>query len=150
MWSEAGINVDIEVMEYGQLLNDLDAGNFQAGIAGWSGRADPDQDITPFHHTDGSHNSSGSSNPELEEILDASRLATGEERLQLLNQAVQVIRDDVPYLFLVHAAHKFANGNNIAGLEAHPEGMIRLANVSKQSRGESVVQKVIIEARKIT
>jgi len=132
MWSEAGINVDIEVMEYGQLLNDLDAGNFQAGIAGWSGRADPDQDITPFHYTDGSHNYSGYSNPELEEILDASRLATGEERLQLLNQAVQVIRDDVPYLFLVHAAQKFAYGNNIAGLEAHPDGMIRLANVSKQ------------------
>lgn len=132
MWSEVGISVNIEVMEYGQVLNDLDAANFQAGMAGWSGRADPDQDITPFNYTDGSHNYAGYSNQELDALLDASRLATGEERLQLLHQAVQIIRDDVPYLFLVHAAQKIAYGNDIHGLSAHPDGMIRLAGVSKQ------------------
>lgn len=132
MWAEAGITVEIEVMEYGQVLNDLDTGNFQAGLAGWSGRADPDQDITPFNYTNGSHNYAGYSNPELDALLDASRLAMGPERVDLLHQAVQVIRDEVPYLFLVHAAQKIAYSNDIQGLSAHPDGMIRLAGVSKQ------------------
>lgn len=131
MWADAGITARIEVMEYGQLLNDLDEGNFQAGIAGWSGRADADQDITPFHYTDGSHNYSGYSNPELNAVLNASQLATGDARVALIHEAVQVLRDDVPYVYLVHAAQKIAYDNSISGLHAHPDGMLRLVGVSK-------------------
>jgi len=132
MWAEAGIQAKIEVMEYGQLLNDLDNANFQASLAGWSGRADPDQDITPFNYTNGSHNYAGYSSAELDSVLDASRLASGAERVDLIHQAVQILRDDVPYIFLVHQAQKIAYGNDIHGLSAYPDGMIRLAGVTKQ------------------
>jgi len=131
MWAEAGISAKIEVMEYGQLLNDLDAGSYQAGLAGWSGRADPDQDITPFNRTGGNENMANFSDPELDALLDEQRLARGDARVALLHEAVEVIRDRVPYIYLVHPAQKIAYGNDIHGLHAHPDGMIRLAGVSK-------------------
>ena len=135
MWAEAGITASIEVMEYGQLLNDLDAGSYQAGLAGWSGRADPDQDITPFNRTGGNENMANFSSPELDALLDEQRLAQGEARVALLHQAVDLLRDQVPYIYLVHPAQKIAYSNDIHGLHAHPDGMIRLASVSKGNRG---------------
>lgn len=132
LWDQVGIDVEIEVIEYGQVLNDLYAGLYQASLVGWSGRADPDQDIYPFHYTGGSMNYSGYSNAELDVLLDASRLQSGDERRDTILAALDIIREDVPYVYLVHASQKNAYAAGVSGIDIHPDGMIRLHHATRE------------------
>ena len=69
----AGINMQIEKVEFGTLLDQLDKHNFQVGALGWSGRPDPDQNVYDFFITDGKNNNAGYSNPQVDEQLKAAR-----------------------------------------------------------------------------
>src|SRR5207244_5947384 len=65
----AGIDMQIEKVEFGTLLDQLQKGNYQAAALGWSGRPDPDQNIYDFFVTGGAQNDSGLSNPKEDELL---------------------------------------------------------------------------------
>ncbi|BDG61644.1 ABC transporter substrate-binding protein [Caldinitratiruptor microaerophilus] len=132
MLAEAGIRMNIQQVEWGQLLDDLDNLRHQAGAVGWSGRAEPDQNIYAFHYTGGGFNNSGYSNPVVDQLLDKSRVTQGTEREQVFRQVLEILRDDVPYIYLYYPAQKLAYSPKVKGLTNHPDGMIRLENVTKE------------------
>src|SRR5581483_869900 len=53
---EAGFDVKLNVMEFASSLQAGYAGNFQAYLIGWSGRADPDGNMWQMLHTTGTFN----------------------------------------------------------------------------------------------
>jgi peptide/nickel transport system substrate-binding protein len=131
----AGINVKLEQEDFGTLLEDSSNGNFQALALGWSGRIDPDLNIYDFVTTDGDFNDSGYSNPKVDKLLGKARTIDDEaQRKKLYDQAMDILHEDVPYVYLYHSntTTDFAMQKNVKGFTAYPDGILRLAEVSKQ------------------
>ena len=130
----AGIDVKLEQLEFGTLLEDSSSGDFEALHLGWSGRVDPDLNIYDFMTTDGDFNDSGYSNPEVDELLNEARTTSDEaERKELYTQTMEILHEEVPYVYLYHSntTTDFAMQSNVQGFTAYPDGILRLANVSK-------------------
>lgn len=131
----AGIDVKLEQLEFGRLLEDSTSGNFEALFLGWSGRIDPDLNIYPFMVTDGDFNDTGYSNPEVDKLLNEAR-TTGDQarRKELYGQVMDILHEDVPYVYLYHnnSTTDFAMQKNVTGFEPYPDGIMRLAGVGKQ------------------
>ncbi|HUZ63275.1 MAG TPA: ABC transporter substrate-binding protein, partial [Acetobacteraceae bacterium] len=70
MEQEAGFNVKIRAMEFASSLQAGYHGNFQAYMIGWSGRSDPDGNMSPFLHTGATFNYGHYSNPAMNKLLD--------------------------------------------------------------------------------
>ncbi|MDQ3638756.1 MAG: ABC transporter substrate-binding protein, partial [Actinomycetota bacterium] len=133
----AGIDVKLEQLEFGRLLADSDSGNFEALALGWSGRIDPDGNIYDFTVTDGDFNESGYSNPEVDELLNEARTVSDRaQRKELYGQVMDILHEDVPYVYLWHnnATTDFAMQKNVTDFEPYPDGIMRLAGVSKQQQ----------------
>src|SRR5215212_5876903 len=131
----AGIDVKLEQEEFGTLLDDSTNGNFQALFLGWSGRIDPDLNIYDFTVTNGDFNDSGYSNPEVDRLLNEARTTSDrDERKDLYDQVMEILHEDVPYVYLYHnnATTDFAMQPSVQGFEPYPDGILRLAGVSKQ------------------
>lgn len=131
----AGINVELERVEFGTLLEQGTSGDFQALFLGWSGRVDPDQNIYDFMVTDGDDNDSGYSNEEVDRLLNEARRISDEgERKELYDQAMEIIHEEAPYVYLYHQNNDFALQSNVEGFEAYPDGILRPIPLSKQAQ----------------
>ena len=129
----AGIDMQIEKVEFGTLLDQMDKGNFQAAALGWSGRPDPDQNIYDFFVTDGAQNDSGYSNPKVDELLKAARQENDvAKRKADYDQVMQILNDDVPYVFLYHQNNVFGMSSKLSGFTYVPDGIIRTVALEKK------------------
>jgi ABC-type transport system substrate-binding protein len=128
MVKDGGFDIKISPVEYSSLLDEQDRGNFEILQLGWSGRIDPDANITNFVGTGGSQNVGGSSNPELDAVLDKARQSTDvAERKQLYGQAVTLLQDQNPLIYLYRQANLTAFSNKVKGVQVYPDGVIRAA-----------------------
>jgi peptide/nickel transport system substrate-binding protein len=133
----AGIDVKLEQEEFGTLLDDSTNGNFQALFLGWSGRIDPDLNIYDFTVTNGDFNDSGYSNPEVDKLLNEARTTSDRDRRkELYGQVMEILHEDVPYVYLYHnnSTTDFAMQPTVQGFEPYPDGILRLAGVSKEQQ----------------
>jgi peptide/nickel transport system substrate-binding protein len=133
----AGIDVKLEQLEFGTLLEDSTSGDFEALFLGWSGRIDPDLNIYDFTVTNGDFNDSGYSNPEVDKLLNEARTTSDRDRRkELYGQVMEILHEDVPYVYLYHnnATTDFAMQPTVQGFEPYPDGILRLAGVSKEQQ----------------
>ncbi len=134
----AGIDVKLEQLEFGTLLEDSSNGNFEALALGWSGRIDPDLNIYDFVTTNGDFNDSGYSNPKVDRLLNEARTISDEgRRKELYTQVMEILHEDVPYVYTYHSntTTDFAMQLNVKGFTAYPDGILRLADVDKKQQG---------------
>ena len=129
----AGINMQIEKVEFGTMLDQMENGNFQAGALGWSGRPDPDQNIYNFFLTGASNNDANYSNPKVDELLNEARRDGDEaKRKALYDQVMQILHEDVPYVYIYHSNNVFGLKANVIGFTYVPDGIIRTYTLNKQ------------------
>jgi peptide/nickel transport system substrate-binding protein len=129
----AGIDMQIEKLEFGTQLDQTDKGDFQASALGWSGRPDPDLNIYDFMFTGGANNSSQFSNPTVDEQLKIARAESDEaKRKAAYDQVMKVINDEVPYVYLYHQNNVFAMSAQVSGYTYVADGIIRAANMEKK------------------
>jgi peptide/nickel transport system substrate-binding protein len=127
------INVELEKIEFGQLLENGDKGNFQALQIGWSGRPDPDQSFYDFVVTKGSQNLSHSSKPELDKLAtDGRQELDGTKRKAIYDKAMDILHDESNYVYLYHINNVFGLSNKISGFNYVPDGVIRTATLDKK------------------
>jgi peptide/nickel transport system substrate-binding protein len=123
-----GFNLKIQPVEFASLLDQEDRGDFELVQLGWSGRVDPDADITNFVGTGGSQNVSGFSDPSLDSILGQARqsqdLAT---RRDLYAQSVAKIQAADPLVYLYRQRNLTGVSNTVKGVQVFPDGVIRVA-----------------------
>jgi peptide/nickel transport system substrate-binding protein len=101
--SKAGITVNIQTEEFGQVLNEAEAHKFDAALVGWSGRIDPDGNMYGWFHTGGGFNDGLYSNPQVDTLLEQARTETDpQKRKTLYDQAQQILVEDVAYVFIDH------------------------------------------------
>ncbi|WP_298921861.1 ABC transporter substrate-binding protein [uncultured Roseobacter sp.] len=131
MAAEAGINISLTSKEFATLLADQSAGDYTASQIGWSGRVDPDGNNHQFVTTGGGINDSKFSDPKMDELMNAARVAPStEERKALYDEAKVIMLDELPRLFLYHQNWIWAYNSKMKGYTPYPDGMIRLENVT--------------------
>ncbi|MET8359207.1 ABC transporter substrate-binding protein [Micromonospora sp. NPDC005171] len=128
MVKDGGFDLKINPVEYSSLLDEQDRGNFELLQLGWSGRIDPDANITNFVGTGASQNVAGYSNPQLDTLLTQARQASDvEERKKLYGQAVTLLQQDDALIYLYRQRNLTAVSKQIQGLQVYPDGVIRAA-----------------------
>lgn len=133
MLKPAGIQMNIEKVEFGTLLDQAANGNFQTALLGWSGSPDPDQNIYDLYVTDGTRNYSRYANPKLDKLLQAARVETADAlRKEKYDAAMQVINEDIPYIYFYHDYNVFGLSTKVDGFEYVPDGIIRTATILKK------------------
>lgn len=131
MASQAGIDLTITSKEFATLLSDQSAGDYTASQIGWSGRVDPDGNNHSFVTTSGGINDSKFSDPKVDELLNGARTAPSvEARKALYDEAMEIMLDELPRLFLYHQKWIWAYNDSMKGFTPYPDGMIRLEGVT--------------------
>src|SRR5256712_9250455 len=74
---EIGVDMKIELLEFGKLLADLNSHTFVALRIGWSRRAAPDGNAPVFLHSKGGLNRVRYSDPQMGELLRQGRAESG-------------------------------------------------------------------------
>ncbi|GAA2146984.1 ABC transporter substrate-binding protein [Nocardioides koreensis] len=128
MVKEGGFDLKIQPVEYTSLLDQQDRGDFDLLQLGWSGRVDPDANITPFVGSGGSLNVAGYSNPDLDKILDDARQAQDlSTRQELYGKANAVMQEDDPIVYLYRQRNITGVSQDVQGVQVFPDGVVRLA-----------------------
>ncbi|HLQ35212.1 MAG TPA: ABC transporter substrate-binding protein [Chloroflexota bacterium] len=95
--AEAGMAVNLNVLEFTKQIDQASKHDFQVSQFGWSGRIDPDGEVYNHVHSTGGMNYGQYSNKELDDLLDKARRAqTQDERQQLYSQAMKILAQDAP------------------------------------------------------
>jgi peptide/nickel transport system substrate-binding protein len=130
MAGEAGIRVNLEIIEFGALLSALASLRYEAALLGWSGRPDPDGNIYNNFVTGAGQNRAGYSNPRFDALLGAARiLTTSEHRKRAYADALTIMNEDLPYLFLYWPKEYKVMSPKVAGFVHNSDGMMRLRHV---------------------
>ncbi len=133
MVGEVGINVEIKPTELMTLLDIAREGAFEAHLVGWSGRVDPDLNITPMLACGAAGNDAHYCNEELDAIMTEARaVGDTEARKAKYSQAIEILLRDLPIVYLYHSQWIFAHNANLSGFQPFPDGIIRLGGVSRQ------------------
>jgi len=130
--AEAGITMNVNVLDGARLLAEGNGKTFQASTYAWSGRPDPDGNTYQFFHTTPgtSLNWSGFSNPQADELLDQTRITSDHaERKKLYSQIIGILREEAPAVFVIHPIEPKAFSPKVQGYPAIPDGMMRFKAV---------------------
>jgi ABC-type transport system substrate-binding protein len=123
MWEQnLGVTIEIQQEDFGLFLTDLRDGNQELYSLGWiADYPDPQNFLEINFRTDSGNNQSGYSNPEVDDLFDE---ADAEEdparRLELYQQAEQIIVDEEPWIPLYHPNASYLVKPNIQGFEYPP------------------------------
>src|SRR6185503_7381998 len=131
MASEAGFDLKIKSMEFASSLQAAYAGDFQAYLIGWSGRADPDGNMWQMLHSGGTFNYGHYSNAEVDTALDEGRtVAAVGQRRAAYAKVWQQQRQDLPLIYLWTAKNIVGMKKALNGFQQVPDGLIRLQGVA--------------------
>lgn len=134
--AELGIDVRIQVLEWGTYLNDTAAGLHDMFILGWvTVTADADYGLYALFHSS-QYGSAGNrtfwSHPRVDELLDLGRTeADPELRAAYYKEAQEIIASEAPWIFLLITTEENGLRANIDGFVPHPAGHHRLYSVAK-------------------
>ena len=127
MAGEAGFDVKITVTEGATLLSRITAGTYEMALLIWSGRADPDANVSIWIACDGFVNWGKYCDRKVDDLLRRARRTTDTaERARLYAQAAAIYLPARPYLFLYHLKWFWGASAKLTGVVPHPDGIIRL------------------------
>lgn len=130
MCSEVGIQIDIQQMEFGQILANMGDGNYTAAQIELSPRNDPDLSSYPWWHTNGGINFSHFSDAEVDDVLERAREEVDQDkRRELYRYATELFQEHVPYVFVYHLNEMKAWRKNVQGYPHIPDMMMRFEGV---------------------
>jgi peptide/nickel transport system substrate-binding protein len=126
MAGEAGFDVKIESAEANTLVAAATKGEYQATLVFWSGRPDPDGNISIWLQCDGSLNWGHYCNPKVDDALAKARHVTDpKERLKFYKDAASLYLADDAYVFLFHIKWIWGTTARLEGFSPGVDGLIR-------------------------
>lgn len=130
-----GINVDIQVLEYGAYIEVVNNGEHDMFIGGW-GNATGDGDYNQYNlfHS-ASQGPAGNhfyySNPEADKLIEAARRETDEtKRKQLYEQVMQMELDEAIYVPVRNYENIAAYNKNVNGFWLNPANYLMIDEVT--------------------
>lgn len=136
--AQLGIEVEIEVMEFGAYLDKTATGEHDMFVLGYSNpTGDADYQMYALFHSSQQGNPGNRSfydNPEVDKLLDDARRATdSEERAAIYAEAAQILTTEAPMAFLLHQEYLLGIAENVTGFEIDTAGIYNLKNVQIQN-----------------
>jgi peptide/nickel transport system substrate-binding protein len=133
MAKEAGFDVKIRSMEFASSLQAAYAGDFEAYLIGWSGRADPDGNMWQMLHGGGTFNYGHYENADVNKALDDARTVSDVARRRSFYAKVwEREREDLPEIYLWAPANIVGLKASLTGFRQVPDGLIRLQGMAFQ------------------
>jgi len=130
MAADAGFEIVLRATEFATLLSENVQGNFDMSQQGWSGRIDPDANISPFVSSDGANNDQHYRNDEIDALLAQARAEPDSAvRKELYDQTREILKEDLPLIYLYHIKYFYTLRQGIEGFEPYADGIIRLRGV---------------------
>lgn len=121
MLSQAGLDVRIRLVDWSTWLSDVYAGaNFDLTVIGHTGKLDPDSRLAMF---ESARNYVGWTHPEAAEQIRAARRAAGfEQRREHYRRALELLAEEVPFVFVGSNYRYIAMRENVEGF--HMDGKL--------------------------
>ena len=133
MAAEAGFDMKIRVTEFATSLNEAEAGRYHAFVLAWSGRVDPDGNITSFMTCAGPNNYAKYCSPEMDAALAAARTpSTFAERKAAYEKVTAMALPAGGIIYLYHRPVIIAHTAKLEGYKQLPDGLVRLTGVKVQ------------------
>jgi peptide/nickel transport system substrate-binding protein len=127
MTKETGFNVSVRPMEFATTLEQGAAGKFDVLLDGWSGRVDPDGNLSNQITTGGANNYSGMSDPGIDgPIQQAASILDVAKRRTLYTQAIQRAAELRGFIYIYHQKEYLGLNKTIAGVGFYADGLPRL------------------------
>lgn len=124
--AEVGIDLKIRSLDFGTWLDEQNQGNFDMLYMGWLGNIDPNDFYYSQHHSDGSSNAQGYSNPDVDRLLDEGRTETDDDRRQAIyDEAATIIADEASYIYLYNPSVIQAYSPDLSGYTVRSDRAIR-------------------------
>jgi oligopeptide transport system substrate-binding protein len=127
-----GVEVNIAQSDSASFFDDLDRGRFQMFSIGWiMDYPDPEDIIDLLFHTTSRQNNTGYSNPQVDQLVQQARTEQDvNRRLQLYQQAEQIILDDSPWIPLYFGRDHYVVKPYVKNFEPLPITIPRLRYVT--------------------
>ncbi len=131
MAGEAGFDVSVEKGESVSQTQAAMRGDYQADLVIWSGRPDPDGNLTLWMRCGAPLNWTGWCSKEMDGALDRGAAAPDEAtRIEAYRQATAVWMRDMPYMVLYHFTWFWGLADRVAGFVPRPDGLVRMVGIS--------------------
>lgn len=133
--SEIGIDVSIQLMDFGTLWQRTGEGEHEMMIVGWTtSTADADYGTYSLLHTDNqgaAGNRTFISDPKLDELLEKGRGESDvDARYDIYTEAQNYLVELAPMTNIIHPKSIIAfNSDLVSGVELYPSGYINLINI---------------------
>lgn len=124
---EVGIDLKIDVLEWGGYLDRTAAGEHDMFILGWvTVTADSDYGLYPLFHSS-QHGDPGNrsfyTHERVDELLAKGRTSIDfDERLEAYKEAQEIIADEAPVLILYYKSQNYGAQKDVQGFRLHPAG----------------------------
>ncbi len=116
---QIGVNAELNLVENATMIADVHvpaSKNYDLGVTGQSAYIDPHPFLQPDFQTNGSSNTTGYSNPQVDELLEQGMMETDlEARAEIYRQIQQILIEDVPWVFLFVANQYEAMKGDVKG-----------------------------------
>jgi peptide/nickel transport system substrate-binding protein len=130
MAGEIGIDMKIRVTEFATSLKAGEGGEYQAYFLGWSGRTDPDGNVYSFYKCKAPLNYTGYCNPEVDKLLEESRVAPNlAARKAIYEKLTSIMLADNPIIYLFHRRALVAHTARLEGYKQVPDGLVRVVGL---------------------
>ncbi len=131
MAAEAGFDVTVRK---GESVSQTDAaarGDYQAYQVIWSGRPDPDGNLSLWMRCDTSLNWTGWCSKPMEAALDRAAATSDQAaRIKAYREATEIWMKDMPYMGLYHFTWFWGVTDKVQGFTPRPDGLVRMAGIS--------------------
>lgn len=124
-WSQLGIDVKIRILEWGSMLADINKGNFETVILGWTTILDPDQyDIWASERCGEKQNFICYKNKEVDSLLlEGRKVFEPEKRREYYDKVQMILAEEQPYTFLYFPYSHIALNKRFKNVEPAPAGI---------------------------
>jgi peptide/nickel transport system substrate-binding protein len=126
---DGGFDLQLVPTEFAASLDQTDRGDYQLFQIGWSGRVDPDGNISNFVTTLGSQNNNGYTSPTVDQLLAKSRSTTDQAaRKDLFGQVITQLHKDLPIIYLYRLKNFTGVARTVVGVQMYGDGLMRFAH----------------------
>jgi len=124
-----GVDVQVEVVDWGPYLNGLDSQAYQMFSLGWIGDyPDPQNFLDLLFHSGSAYNHGAYSNPAVDELIEAARTEQDHDaRMALYQQAEELLVEDAAWIPIYHSSGYYLVKPYVKDLVITGQGTMDLA-----------------------
>ena len=130
---QVGINMEFEMVNHAEAYAKMRSGESNWSMGRWTQRADPHGLLSIVFHSKGHANTSRYSNPRVDELLDqAATIYDQEKRKPLYYEAVRIITEDAPWVYLFYNPEWAVMAPKVNGFKWIPDMVPRFSFLWKE------------------